>query len=170
MTSEQILDELLEREGENKANNYLDPADRGGRTTWGVSERAHPEMWVNGPPTKDACRDLYRREYLAPWNWLLIDRDSEPLRVQVIDCTVHHGLSRAVKLLQQTIDVPVDGVVGPVTKHDTTYFITASDTARLLNNALVAQRLKFIDTLTDAEKSQKRFEEGWENRALSFLI
>jgi hypothetical protein len=42
--------------------------------------------------------------------------------------------------------------------------------ARFLNNALVAARLKLIDEISDADVKQKVNEEGWENRALSFLL
>jgi lysozyme family protein len=164
MTVEEIINGILDREKEQKPP-YLAKGDRGGRTNWGISERAHPEVWMSGPPDRARAYRVYLNEYVKPWDWVTY----EPLKVQLIDCGVLHGQSRAVKLLQQTVGVTVDGKAGIMTRHAVNGCVD-SWTERLLNNALVAFRLKFIDELSDASKSQKINEEGWENRSLLFLV
>ena len=160
MTLDQLLDELLEREGWNGPE-FLDLHDRGGRTSWGISERAHPEAWKHGPPSKEDARLIYSQEYVLPFDWV-----QDPLRVQLIDIAVNSGERTAVRLLQRAIGVIDDGIVGPVTRAAT----KAAGSPRMVNNALVAFRLRFVDDLSDGNPTQKRFEEGWENRALLFLL
>ena len=41
-----LIDRIIKREGGDKETN--DPKDAGGRTKYGISERAHPEVWVDG--------------------------------------------------------------------------------------------------------------------------
>lgn len=166
VTPNDIIDGLLDREGEgDPAKGYRDPHDRGGRTSWGISERAHPEAWKDGPPSRERAAEIYRLEYISPWDWVAYD----PLRVQLIDCHVLHGKTGAVRLLQQALGTRADGVLGINTAaaYDN---VAARLSMRLLNNSLVAWRLKFFDDLTDRNASQKRFEEGWSNRALVFLV
>lgn len=164
MSPDQIIDGILDREGENGPD-YLDAHDKGGRTSWGISERAHPEAWIDGPPSREAAAAIYRRIYVAPWEWVTYP----PLRNQLIDCTVLHGQHRTAKLLQLVLgNVAVDGRLGPQTRYWTERGTERDH--RLINNSLAAYRLRFIDALTDDDPSQKRFEEGWENRALRFVI
>ncbi len=169
MTVDQIIEGILLREGPgDPAKGYLYKHDAGGRTNWGISERAHPEEWANGKvPSRERAAEIYRDEYLLPWAWV----KNEPLNTQLVDCSVLHGYTRAVKLLQRTFGTEVDGVVGPKTR----LFYGASmekvgANPRHVNNALVAFRLKLIDEISDADVKQKAFEEGWEGRALSFLL
>lgn len=172
MTSDEIIDGILDREGEgDKSKGYLAKGDRGGRTTWGISERSHPEAWMSGPPSRARARQIYLNEYVAPWAFV----EYKPLRVQLIDCHVLHGRSGAAKLLQRVLGVAEDGVIGRVTRntladalHDP--WNDNFDSGRHVNNALVAWRLKLTDDISDADKSQKVNEEGWENRCLKFLV
>jgi lysozyme family protein len=155
MTVDQIIEGVLEREKEGTPP-YFTPGDRGGRTSWGISERYHPEAWRNGPPTREMAKQIYIMEYAAPFI-----KFYDQLRTQLVDIAVLHGVSRAWRLLNRT----VHGV-------DTPQPMASIDAipTRLVNNALVAERLAFIDKLTDFHSSQKKFEEGWESRALSFLL
>jgi lysozyme family protein len=164
MTDSDIINGILDREGWNGPD-FLDKDDRGGRTSWGISERAHPEAWRNGPPSRELAAALYYAEYVLPWRWVEYD----PLRAQLIDMTVLHGYPNAVRLLQRTVGETVDGVLGPRTRHAVDLYRWPLP-LRCLNNALVAFRLQFIDRLTDADLSQKRNEEGWESRCLLFLV
>lgn len=160
---DRIINGILDREGEGDASKgYLAKNDRGGRTTWGISERAHPELWKKGVPTRADAYQCYACEYVKPWTWVTGDLLAE----QLIDCTVLHGLPAAVRLLQEVLNVTVDGKIGEETRRS----LDAQPHAiRHIHNALVAYRLKLIDDITDQDARQKVNEEGWENRALSFL-
>ena len=39
------------------------PNDPGGRTDWGISERAHPELWADGKVTEEEATDAFRETY-----------------------------------------------------------------------------------------------------------
>jgi lysozyme family protein len=160
VTDAEIIDGILNREKRGEPP-WIAPGDRGGRTSWGISERAHPEAWVDGPPSRERAAEIYRLEYLEPFASL-----EEPLRIQMIDIGVTSGVSEAWKLLQKVIGVRPDGSPGPVTRAA----LAAAGSARMINNALVAARLQFIDQITDGDLRQKINEEGWENRALVFLV
>lgn len=164
MTDETILDGLLRAEG-----GFVNlPADKGGPTNFGVTQETLA-AWRGRPVSVEEvrlmspleARAIYRDQYLRPFDAL-----PEPLRVQMVDFAVNSGVGTAWRWLQKVVGVLPDGHPGPVTMAA----LGASGSPRMVNNALVAARLKFIDDLSDAEKSQKQFEEGWENRALTFLV
>jgi lysozyme family protein len=165
MTIDDVIDGILDREKEGDASKgYLDPNDQGGRTTWGISERSHPDAWKDGPPSREQAREIYRSIYVTPFLWV----NYQPLRVQLIDIAVHSGVTRAVRLLQIALGITVDGRIGEQTQYYTQK--GKERDWRILNNALVAHRLHFVDTITDNTASQKRFEEGWESRSLVFVV
>ena len=170
-TVDDIIEDILTSEGPgDPARGYLAKHDRGGRTNWGVSERAHPEEWADGKvPSRERAAALYRIEYFEPFRWTL--KATPELCAQLTDCAVLHGRHRAVKLLQRTLATDVDGIVGTdtVAAYTRACARVGAD-PRHVNNALVAFRLKLIDEISDADVKQKANEEGWENRALRFLL
>ena len=155
LTVDQIIEGVLEREGPGKPP-YITPGDRGGRTSWGISERWHPEAWKNGPPTRDEAKQIYLNEYVKPWDWVI----NPFLKNQLVDYSVLHGLARAKYAMRQ---LGVDSLSSNRQGWSDPFWT-------MVNNALVAVRLDLIDRLTDEELSQKKFEEGWESRALRFLV
>lgn len=161
MTIDEIIEGVIDREGEGEPP-YLVAGDRGGRTRWGISEKYHPEAWANGPPSREDAQRIYRQEYVEPWAGVFYPA----LKVQLIDWTVLHGLARTKYYLQKTF-----GTSEPIDLNRMTNLLNTHNIgARVMNNAMVAARLQLIDKLTDQEKSQKKFEEGWENRALHFMV
>lgn len=156
-TIDKIIEDVLEREGPgDPAKGYLSPGDKGGRTNWGISERAHPEEWANGKvPSRERAAEIYRSIYVYPWEWL---PENSPLFEQLVDCCVLHGEPRTWKLLKKSISL------APETPRIETVAYARTVPSNLLNQALVAQRLKFID-----EINNPTFDRGWRKRALSFL-
>lgn len=86
-----------------------DPDDPGGRTNFGVSERANPEAWADGKVTLDEARAIYRRRY-----WDAIRGDELPVRTAIatFDFTVHSGEGVAGRALQQLVGAKPDGDIG----------------------------------------------------------
>jgi lysozyme family protein len=166
----EILNRILAREGENRwpdANGkptYLAPGDRGGRTSWGISERAHPDAWRNGPPSRERARAIYESVYLTPWAWVHYD----PLREQLIDISINSGERRAATLLQLTLDIDPDGIVGPHTRAAVGRYQYPS-VLRHLNHALVAERVRFLVGLANDDPTQRINLRGWINRAVEFI-
>jgi len=144
---------LLKREG----GYSNDPDDKGGRTIYGVSERAHPELWRYGPPTLPQARALYERVYFKGPGFDRIP--FLPLQEQLFDFAVNSGPKRAIRTLQRIVGTTPDGVLGP----KTLAAILVQGVSRT-NNLLVKERVKFLSRQTC------KFVPGLVSRALEFLI
>ena len=164
MTVDAILDDLIHREG-----GYVhDPADRGGPTKYGITQRTL-QTWrdqVVTPTdvrrlTRDEARAIYRRRYVdAPGFATLPD----PLRAQVIDNAVLSGPRQAVKDVQRAIGgVTVDGRLGPQTRAALRQQGVAAVHARLLQ-----VRATRIGRLVQRAPAQVRFLRGWLTRITAF--
>ncbi len=94
----------------------------------------------------------------------------EPLRNQMIDWAYNSGPGIAIRWLQRVLGVPRTSVMDAVTVAAVRY----PDLARIpvwMSESLLAARLRMIDMATDpGGKVDHKFEEGLENRALSFSL
>lgn len=139
-----------------------DPADHGGRTKYGISETANPDLWQDGPPTEAQSRERYEQRYVkGPGFDNIADKQ---LREQLIDYGVNSGPAIAIKKLQEILHVDVDGILGPQT-------LAALSTLHPddANTALVVARVKMIGKIVTNSPSQLKFLNGWLDRALQFL-
>lgn len=151
---------VLQSEG----GNDDDPADRGGRTSRGITQREY-DAWCHlhkspsgdvWKATKETIDAIYFQQYWVP------NCDPLPLGVDYayFDMNVNHGSSRATKILQQALDVPVDGHFGVVT------MAAARDAnPKVLIEAITEKRIAFYKAIEAHNPSQKRFDRGWMNRA-----
>jgi lysozyme family protein len=153
-----IIDDILRREG-----GAVDhPADKGGRTNFGIAERSHPEAWADGKVTEDEARAIYLKKYVVGPGF---DRVADPLLMaHLVDFGVNSGPSIAIQKLQSILGVKVDGVLGPKTLDA----LSARD-AREVNNLLVGERIKMIGRIVLKDRSQLAFLNGWLNRCCEFL-
>lgn len=95
------------------------PQDKGGVTMYGVTQRVWEE-WVGHPVDEKAMRaltpqkvkPLYKRKY-----WDAVRGDDLPAGVDycVFDAAVNSGPGRAIKWLQQALNITQDGSIGPKT-------------------------------------------------------
>lgn len=164
MTVEEIIDGIIEREGGDVITD--DPTDAGGRTRYGISERAHPEAWRRGPPTREQARDIYMRVYVSPFAPLTNIGIDERIRVALIDDAVMSGPKTAIKSLQHVLGVPADGVIGPQTIGAV---VRANSDGHWLLTRLVQARALRIARIVQADVSQVKFLSGWITRVLSML-
>jgi lysozyme family protein len=164
---EQIITGILEREGGNKYTNH--PADRGGPTKWGITQK----VWAKftGLPvseadmkaiTEDEARAFYEVMYIEKPRFMEIHNSH--LRELVIDAGVNHGVKQAAKFLQGAADVKRDGVIGPISLAN----VNAKDPL-LLFLAVLSSRIKLYGRLVTKNHSQALFAAGWNNRAAGFL-
>lgn len=138
------------------------PADPGGRTFEGLSEKANPDLWKSGPPTPEQVRQRYAERYVVGPGF---DKVSDPkLQYQLIDYAVNSGVAIAVQKLQTILGVPVDGVFGPLTQD-----MLAKADSREVNNQLVVARVKMIGKIVQQHPAQLQFLGGWLERSLSFV-
>lgn len=139
------------------------PADAGGRTQYGISEKSNPQAWADGVVTEDEARAIYMQKYVVGPGF---DRIVDPrLQAQLIDYGVTSGPAIAIARVQAIVGVQQDGILGPASLAA----INASD-ARVTNNALVKARIMMIARLVQKTPSQLTFLGGWCDRALQFLI
>lgn len=164
MNTNKILDDLLDREGPgDPATGYLAKNDAGGRTNWGISERAHPEEWVHGPPSKTRAREVMLKTYIIPFFPLTVvgnDRLIEAL----IDDGVMSGVVSAIKRLQWVVGSDMDGVVG----RKTVEAVKAQSGNRLLQR-FVVERVIRITRLVQRRPTDLINLTGWCTRILKFL-
>jgi len=157
------LDEVLRREG-----GYADhPADPGGATNMGITRRTLAR-WRGVSPlpaldksevrnlTRAEAAQIYRAEY-----WARSRAGALPvgLDLALFDFAVNSGPTRAVMTLQRLLEVPADGVIGPVT------FAAVRERAALTGiasmiDALCDWRLDFLEGLT----TYAVFGRGWRKR------
>lgn len=172
-TIDEMIDAILEKEG-----GYVDhPADRGGPTNFGVTQRTL-SAWLGRPASREdvrhlkveTARTIYRRGYFeAP----RIDRLPPALQPQLFDMAVHHGPGGAIRMLQELLTeqgypCAVDGGVGPQTASQAGK--AWAELGQRLCHALCDKRARFCEGLCEADVSQKVFLAGWLNRVDSFRV
>ncbi len=168
MTITEIVDGILDREREGLPP-YLSTHDAGGRTSWGISERAHPEAWANGPPSKGVARRIYEAQYVMPFD-SLIGRVSERVREALVDDGVLRGVPDAIKRFQVVIGqmagahVDVDGIIGPQTRA-----MAAMLDQRTLLVQYTCERAIRLTRLVQRRPADLVNLTGWIVRILSFL-
>lgn len=148
---------VLQSEG----GNDDDPADHGGRTSRGITQReydawrhekglAQLDVWQAPQADVDA---IYHDEY---WNPLC---DGLPAGVDyiVFNNNVLDGPVRSAKLLQQALGVTPDGRIGPITREA----IRNTNSKDLIAKLSDASRAFYLSL------HQPKFTKGWLNRVAS---
>ena len=158
-TIEDLISDVIQREG-GFSNN---PADMGGRTDKGISERAHPDAWKDGKVTDEEARAIYHTKYVKGPGF---DKVADPaLQAQLIDFAVHSGPAVAIKKLQALLKIDVDGILGV----NTLVAIVASHDLRTLNNSLARVRMEMICQIVAKFPTQAKFLVGWCRRVMGFM-
>lgn len=143
-----------------------DPADPGGATNKGITQRVY-DVYRTGRSlprqgvqliTPAEVEAIYLVNYwqaghcdLLPW----------PLSLAHFDACVNTGLAQAMKLLQRAAGVADDGVWGPVTAAA----VQARGAGAIMAEQLL-ERLRFYDLLVQQKPALVRFFRGWVNRVL----
>ncbi len=148
------LEAVLHSEG----GNDDDPADHGGRTSRGITQREY-DAWCaeSGHSKGDVWQapqkyieTIYREEYWDPWC------DFMPIGLDYLyfDMAVNAGPYRAAVLLQRALGVSDDGRIGPLTR------------AALLkvNPKQSIERYSAAKRAFYSSLHQPRFIKGWLNR------
>lgn len=88
-----------------------DPNDPGGLTNFGISQRAYPSVNIRKLTREDAI-GIYKKDYFDA-----IHGDALPpaIAILLLDSAVNQGVSTAVRILQFSLGVRTDGVMGPQT-------------------------------------------------------
>ena len=166
---DQALVFLLEEEG-----GWSDhPADRGGKTMYGVTQAVYDDFRTRvkkttrqtvGKITKAEAREIYDVLY---WRAAGCDRLPWPISYITFDAAVNSGTSRAVRWTQAGLRVPQDGKPGPGTIAAAEKAVANQDGSVLF--AIVDQRVQFLAALVKRSPSQAAFLLGWWRRTMRVL-
>lgn len=138
---------ILQEEG-GYVNDSVDP---GGETKYGISKRQYPDVDIKNLTLAEATA-IYERDY-----WIPIKGDELPwpLCLYVFDAAVNQGVQAAVGLLQKTLGITRDGVMGPVTISTANRYATANMAALYLAD----RAMRYVNT-----KNFDRYGRGWMKR------
>lgn len=148
------LKAVLQDEG----GNDDDPADHGGRTSRGITQREY-DAWrrLKAQPSRDVwtatdteIAAIYQGEYWMP----LCDEFPKGVDYLYFDMAVNAGPYRAAVILQRALGVTDDGRVGPVTR----LALSRADPNVLIEKYSAAKRVFYVSL------HQPRFTRGWLNR------
>ena len=141
------IDRILAEEGGLSAH----PADPGGLTHYGISQRSYPQLDIAALMLTDA-KVLYHRDY-----WQPLHGDVLPASLDLLlDCAINQGVTTAIQLLQQALRIQDDGLLGPKT-------LSAAERAMPgLLDAFTAERaLRY-----EFNRNEAVFGRGWYRRLL----
>lgn len=180
MTVEQIVNAIIEREG-GYVNN---PADSGGATCWGITERVARACGYKGDMRdlpRETAFSLYKAQYWQGPRFDEVAKISPLLAEKLCDTGVNMGPSVAVKFLQEWLngfncaqklypDVVVDGQIGPRTVSALTQFLQhrgKNGVTALLRGLNASQGVYYL-TLSQRREKDENFLIGWMLQRTSF--
>jgi lysozyme family protein len=99
--------------GYESPENAIKNKDPGGETNFGISKRQYPNEDIKNM-TLDRAKLIYKRDY---WDVVKCEQLPFPLNIFVFDSAVNQGCDKkanfaAQKLLQKTLNLPMDGIIG----------------------------------------------------------
>lgn len=152
-TFNECIEKILEHEG-----GYVnDPSDKGGETKFGISKRAYPNLDIKNLTLEKAIL-IYKQDY-----WYKNYSENLPLDIRYIhfDTSVNMGLTKAAKILQQSIgNITVDGKIGMET-------LDNAVKSNLFKYAFY--RLAYYNEIIYKDNSQVKFIGGWTKRVMDIV-
>lgn len=130
------------------------PSDPGGRTRFGISQRAYPDLDIPNLTLEQAAA-IYRRDY---WQAAHCDQLPPSYALALFDAAVNLGKPRAVSILQAALGVQIDGVVGSKT------VAAASRQYRSGLARFLSRRAVYYMELSQVSPARRVFLAGWMNR------
>jgi lysozyme family protein len=135
------------------------PADPGGETMWGITERVARGWGYTGDMKDlplDTAKAIAKKLYWDPYQ---CDQFDPRIGFQVFDAAYNGG--RPAQWLQQAAGVKADGVIGSIT----IAAVRAADPMKIIMR-FDAYRLQYLGNLP----TWPTFSHGWANRIASNLI
>lgn len=173
-TKDQIFNDILGVEG-----GYIDhPADRGGPTNWGITQKTARAHGYNGDMrnlTRDQALAILEADYWFGPRFDQIAKISDKVAAELCDTGVNMGPSVPSKFLQRWLtalnrngklypDLTADGIIGPRTISALNSLISARGFAATEKNLLKAlncsQGNRYLE-IAEGDKTQEEFLWGW---------
>jgi lysozyme family protein len=162
MKSRELFDRAIEVVLEHEGDTLTDhPADRGGRTRFGIAQRWNPDVDVR-TLTRERAIEIYWERY---WQGRGYERLPEAIAIKVFDLAVNLGNKTAVTCLQRALQacglrVVIDGLLGTETCGAAKDADQKALMAALRSEAAGEYRLRVARSA-----DQIVFQGGWLNRA-----
>ena len=184
MTEDQIVDDVFVKEGDTYGDQHStppidQPTGRGGITLGTLLEfvlATRAEL----APTVETLRTLSHAQAREIVRWKLrqlathhgLDQIAfAPLRLHMIDFAYNSGAPLAIRWLQRVLGLARTGRMDVRTLAALKDPLDSQRVSVWIHQSLIAARLQMIDRATDpGGKVDHRYEEGLENRALSFSM
>lgn len=160
MEFEEAIKHVLSSEGgytddPNDVGNWSDGKLKG--TKFGISARAYPDLDIKNLTREEAVR-IYKRDY---WDKFNVEVLPVKIRLHFFDVCVNSGYSRAVKLLQSSLGLVVDGIIGNKTK---------AKLPEVSIEKYAQARSDFYISLAINKGSNFTFLKGWLRRVISVTV
>lgn len=152
MSFARAITHLLQVEG-GYTNN---PKDPGEETNRGISKRAYPNVDIRALTEQETVL-LYSRDY---WEPLHGDSLPDAVSFALLDFAVNSGVGEAIRALQRTLYLSVDGVMGPQT------IAAANRNPQAVVTGLSAERMLLLTKL----EQWPTFGKGWTRRVIDTAI
>lgn len=159
---EKAVEIVLQREG-----GFVDhPADRGGATNFGISQRSYPDLDIRAL-TRAQAVEIYRRDY---WQDTFDKIPLQKIADKLFDGVVNCGPVTAVKILQRALGdigfgVDLDGRFGPQTLQAVR--LACERHTKPLLDAWRARVARHYVDLVLQDQTQLVFLNGWLRRAVA---
>jgi lysozyme family protein len=173
MSIDSLIEGVLDREG-GYTNN---PADPGGATMWGITERVARANGYTGPMNalpRETAKGIYFNQYVRKPGFSAVMAVSERIAEELVDTGVNMGPAVASIFFQQALntfnnqghdypDVKVDGDVGPATVGALKALLAkrGADGETVMLRALNAQQGERYITIGAGRPASEAFEFGW---------
>lgn len=145
------------------------PDDPGGRTRFGVTERDYPELWEDGPPTREEAMQVFENDYFRHERVKAHKVEDRRLAIYLADIAFNQGPQKAGTVLQRACnlygeDIRVDGWVGEKTLRA----VGNVEAERLLHGMVYFRSEHHVSLATSQERFQS-FVYGWLRRDHAIL-
>ena len=133
------------------------PGDSGGPTKWGISSRLYPQV-LDPRFSRDDAVAIYWRDY-----YLHCRCDQMPacIALLVLNSAVNQGQETAIRILQRSLGVKEDGIVGAATMKA----LSRVSATSLMKEFAAQQLLQY-----SCERQFAEFGLGWIRRTLSAQV
>lgn len=146
-----------------------DPDDPGGATKCGVIQSTYDAYRRSKKLPAQDVRYITQEEiedvfYELYWRAGHCDQLPYPLNVVMFDTFIQYGVKGGIKVLQRTLHVNQDGVLGPITLEA----MSKPDSHKLAIAVCDTRRIKRRERVQE-KPSQQKFLRGWLNRDVDLI-